>query len=99
MKLLPKNPSNLFVKGIKLISKSTYHILLTQIIYFAIVISVWGDHYGASIFGINSVYDPVVVFLYVLINWVMCIPIGILWWYGETKLREYRLKRKDLNNK
>ncbi|HEC37107.1 MAG TPA: hypothetical protein ENI29_02660 [bacterium] len=99
MKLILKNPSNLFVKGIKLISKSTYHILLTQIIYFAIMISVWGDHYGASIFGINSVYDPVVVFLYVLINWVICIAIGILWWYGEAKLREYRLKRKNLKNK
>ncbi|KKN04985.1 hypothetical protein LCGC14_1091940 [marine sediment metagenome] len=96
MKLIPKNPSNLFVKGIRLISKSTYHILLTQIIYFAILISVWGDHYGGSIFGINSVYDPIVVFLYVLINWVICIPIGILWWYGEDRLRENRLKRKSL---
>ncbi|KKL58155.1 hypothetical protein LCGC14_2228220 [marine sediment metagenome] len=96
MKLIPKNPSNLFVKGIKLISKSTYHILLTQIIYFAIVINIWGDHYGASIFGINPLYNPFVVFLYVFINWVICIPIGILWWYGETKLREYRLKRKSL---
>jgi len=103
LKLIPKkvNNNNLFIKGIRIISKSTYHILLTQILYFAIAISIWGDHYGASIFGIDIGYDPLVVFLYLLINWVICIPIGAIWWYGETRVREYRRLRKILksNNK
>jgi len=100
IKLLPKkvNDNNLFVKGIRIISKSTYHILLAQILYFAIVISIWGHHYGASIFGIDIGYDPLVVFLYLLINWVICIPIGALWWYGETRVREYRHLRKILKS-
>jgi hypothetical protein len=29
---------------------------------------------------------------------VICLPIGSLWWYGETKLRGYRLKRKNARN-
>jgi hypothetical protein len=98
LKLIPKkvNNNNLLVKGIKTISKSTYHILLAQILYFGIVISIWGDHYGASIIGINSGYEPLAVFLYLLVNWVICIPLGVLWWYGETKARQYRLERKNV---
>ncbi len=96
LKLFPKevNNKNLFFKGIRIISKSTYHILLTQILYFAITISLWGDHYGASIVGINSGYEPLTVFLYLLVNWVICIPLGALWYYGESKLRDYRLRRR-----
>ena len=100
MNLIPKKltNNNILIKGIRTLSSSTYHILLTQIFYFGIVISIWGHHYGASIVGINSNYDPNVVFLYVLLNWVICLPIGSLWWYGETKLRGYRLKRKNARN-
>jgi hypothetical protein len=95
LKLLPKKQDNIFIRGIAMIGKSTYHILLTQILYFAIVISIWGDHYGASIVGINSEYELNVVFGYTLINWLICIPLGVLWWYGETKIRNYRLKQKS----
>jgi len=97
LKLLPKKQDNRFIRGITVIGKSTYHILLTQILYFAIIISIWGDHYGASIIGINSAYKLNVVFVYVLINWVICIPLGIFWWYSETKIRNYRLKKKNLD--
>ncbi len=97
LKLLPKKQDNRFIRGITVIGKSTYHILLTQILYFAIIISIWGDHYGASIIGIDSAYELNVVFVYVLINWVICIPLGIFWWYSETKIRNYRLKKKNLD--
>ncbi|MFX0144942.1 MAG: acyltransferase family protein [Candidatus Hodarchaeota archaeon] len=98
LRLLPKkvNDNNIFIKGIRLISNSTYHILLTQILYFGIVIGLYGDHYGASIFGIDIGYDPLTVFLYVLINWAICIPIGTLWWYEENRIRELRHSRKSL---
>ncbi|MFX1321461.1 MAG: acyltransferase family protein [Promethearchaeota archaeon] len=99
LQLLPKKQDNKFIKGIAIIGKSTYHILLTQILYFAIVINIWGDHYGASIIGINLEYKLNVVFVYVVINWLICIPIGVLWWYSETKIRNYRLKNKNLDIK
>lgn len=98
LKLLPKKRDNIVVRGITIIGKSTYHILLTQILYFAIVISMWGDHYGASIIGIDLAYKLTVVFSYVVINWLICIPLGVLWWYTETKVRNYRLTNKNLKN-
>lgn len=98
LKVIPKKvkDNNIFVKGIRLISRSTYHILLTQILYFGIVISLYGGHYGASIFGIDFGYDPLVVFLYLLINWMICIPIGTLWYYGENRIRQLRRSRQKL---
>ncbi|MFX0006506.1 MAG: acyltransferase family protein [Promethearchaeota archaeon] len=98
LKIFPKKvkDNNILVKGIRLISRSTYHILLTQILYFGIVISLYGGHYGASIFGIDFGYDPLIVFLYLLINWMICIPIGTLWYYGENRIRQLRRSRKKL---
>ncbi len=96
MQFIPEkiNKNRRIVKGIRKISKATYHILLTQILYFGIVISIWGGHYGASIFGIDLSYNPSVVFFYLLINWLICVPIGVLWWSGENKIRENRYFRK-----
>jgi peptidoglycan/LPS O-acetylase OafA/YrhL len=98
LNFIPKriNDNNIFIKGIKLISKSTYHILLTQILYFGITISLYGDHYGASIFGIDMSYELLTVLGYLAINWVICIPIGTLWWYGENRVRELRRSRKNI---
>jgi len=96
MYMIPEkvNENNYFIKGIRKISKSTYHILLTQIFYFGIVISIWGGHYGASILGIDLSYDPAQVFGYLLLNWVICIPIGVFWWSEENNVRENRYLSK-----
>ncbi len=93
IKLLPKRWDNWFSKAISTISKSTYHILLTQILYFSIVYSVYGDHYGASILGINWSYD-LTIYLYLIINWVICIPCGVFWYYVDFKLRDYYVLNK-----
>ncbi|MHA1669065.1 MAG: hypothetical protein ACTSV5_00650, partial [Promethearchaeota archaeon] len=93
LKLLPHESENWFSKGIKVISRSTYHILLTQILYFAIVVALYGDHYRASIFGINLDQD-IIAFLYLIINWIICIPIGMFWYYAETKLK--KIIRKNI---
>ncbi len=93
LKLLPRESKNWLAKGIKMISRSTYHILLTQILYFAIVVALYGDHYRASIFGINPSQD-IVAFLYLIINWIICIPIGVFWWHAETKLK--KIIRKNI---
>ena len=95
LKVLPKKSDNLIAKGITVIGKSTYHILLTQIFYFGIAIYLYGNHYCASIFGISTEY-PIFCFLQLIFNWLICIPIGVLWWYGEMKIREYRMKKTNL---
>ncbi|MGB5910828.1 MAG: acyltransferase family protein [Promethearchaeia archaeon] len=93
MEVLPKKSNNLFTKAISVIGKSTYHILLTQILYFAIVFSLYGDHYSASLLGINP-FNPWICLFYLLINWGFCIPLGVVWWYAEKKIRNYRKKIK-----
>jgi hypothetical protein len=93
IKLLPKRWDNWFGRAISTIGKSTYHILLTQILYFSVVYSVYGDHYGASIFGIDMSYD-LTIYLYLIINWVVCVPCGVFWHYIDFKLRSYHMFRK-----
>ncbi len=93
IKLIPKRWDNWFAKAISTIGKSTYHILLTQILYFSVVYSVYGDHYGASILGIDLSYD-LTIYLYLIINWVICIPFGVFWYYVDFKLRNYYMLYK-----
>jgi hypothetical protein len=88
IKLLPKRWDNWFARAISTIGKATYHILLTQILYFSVVYSIYGDHYGASIFGINISYD-LTIYLYLIINWMICVPCGVFWYYVDFKLRDY----------
>ncbi len=91
--LLPQEATNKIAKAISWIGKSTYHILLVQIFYFGITVWLYGDHYRASIFGINN-SDDLLIFGYLLINWAICIPAGVFWYYIENKLRKYHLNKK-----
>lgn len=93
IKMLPKKGNNAIAKAISWIGKSTYHILLTQILYFGIIVWLYGDHYRASIFGINF-SDDIIIFGYLLINWAICIPAGVFWYYLENKLRKFHLNKK-----
>ncbi|MFW9951356.1 MAG: hypothetical protein ACFFKA_14660, partial [Candidatus Thorarchaeota archaeon] len=93
IKLIPNNRNNWFTKTFSTIGKSTYHILLTQILYFSVVCSIYGDHYGASIFGIDTSYDLTII-AYLFINWVICVPCGVFWYYFDFKLREYYMLHK-----
>jgi len=101
IKLLPNSWDNWFTKIFSTIGKATYHILLTQILYFSVVYSIYGDHYGASIFGINPIYafplnmmDFLTILGYLTINWAICIPCGIFWYYVDFKLRDFYLGLK-----
>ena len=94
IKLVPKKWDNKIAKTISWIGKSTYHILLAQIFYFGITVWLYGDHYRASIFGINR-SDDIIIFGYLLINWVICIPAGVFWYYIENELRKFHLNKKN----
>ncbi len=93
IKLLPNRWDNWFTKIFSTIGKATYHILLTQILYFSVVISLYGDHYGASIFGINTSYN-LTILIYLCINWAICIPFGVFWYYFDFEMRNYYMLYK-----
>jgi len=97
--LLPKKSDNRFAGMVSLIGKSTYHILLAQIFYFGIVEALYDNHYCASIIGIN-LGGGIICFIYLVINWVICIPLGVLWYRFDTKTRkEYLDNQRKKPNK
>ncbi|MFX0025432.1 MAG: acyltransferase family protein [Candidatus Hermodarchaeota archaeon] len=73
MKLLPQKSEHRISRGISLISKSTYHILLTQILGYGIIFAIWRTHY--LIIG-STLFDA----LYLICAWIIFIPFGILWY-------------------
>jgi peptidoglycan/LPS O-acetylase OafA/YrhL len=80
MNFLPRKSGNWLSRSIKLISKSTYHILLTQILGYAIITAYWGTHYSIEAgFGILDVLDLILV-------WIFFISFGI-WWYNIDKYK------------
>jgi len=74
IKLLPKTSTAKISKTISLIGKSTYHILLAQILGFGMIEAYWGDHYGMYL-----PFDP-----FDLIDlaslWLLFIWAGIIWY-------------------
>ena len=97
LKILPKKSDNLTAKGITVIGKSTYHILLTQIFYLGIAKYLYGNHYCASILGIST-GDPIACFRHLIINWIICVPAGIFWWYLESLIIKLVKSRKSKRN-
>jgi peptidoglycan/LPS O-acetylase OafA/YrhL len=92
---IPKQRKNKVTKIISTIGKSTYHILLVQILYFAVLIAIYRDNYGASILGVAT--DDLNVFLNFVINLSICVPIGVIWWSIENSIRSYRLNKKEIS--
>jgi hypothetical protein len=72
--ILPKNSDGVISRAISLIGKSTYHILLTQILGYGMVFAVLRTHYlidiGFSFFNVLKLFYA----------WIIFIPFGILWY-------------------
>jgi len=79
LKIFPKNPENKFSKIIKKISRSTYHILLVQILYFSIAYHFW--------FSIEFGFDfyPIDYLWYYPLNLLITFTGGIIWQTLESK--------------
>jgi hypothetical protein len=75
--IFPSSMRNKFADIIRLISKSTYHILLTQMLYFSFVY-----HFGLSIFTIFD-SEPWNYLWYFPLNVCLTFTIGILWKRAE----------------
>ncbi|UCD02175.1 MAG: acyltransferase [Promethearchaeota archaeon] len=89
LKIIPKNPQNKLAKGISWIGKSSYHILLSQIFYFGLMKAFLGD--AECMVGAT---DPGFCILYDIIAIIICVLIGVLWGFSESKVRNYRLNKK-----
>ena len=98
MKLISKSPKRKITKFFTKISNATFHIYLTQDIYFIISYVIYdpiwqGNPVLANIFGIQS-NDFFVNACMLILNWIICISCGVLWWYVDYKLIKYRLSKK-----
>ena len=74
LNFLPRISKNRISKTISLISNSTYHILLTQILGYGMLTAWWGTHYG-----MDTPFDPLDLFDLAVL-WVIFIWFGILWY-------------------
>jgi len=74
LKFLPKTSNGRISRTISLIGKSTYHILLTQILGFGMITAYWGTHYGLDVpFNPSDLLDLAVL-------WIVFIWLGIIWY-------------------
>jgi hypothetical protein len=74
MKFLPQRAKNRFTRAITLIGKSTYHILLIQILGYGMITAYWGTHYAIDTgFGLDVILDMITA-------WIIFISFGILWY-------------------
>jgi hypothetical protein len=74
IRYLPQKSDWRISKSISLISKSTYHILLIQILGYGMVTAWWGTHYGMDVpFNPEDIIDLVAL-------WIFYIWFGILWY-------------------
>lgn len=93
MLIVPRNPKNIFAKAVAWIGKSSYHIFLVQIFYFGLMKAFTGEFaciVGATDLGFCIIYD--------IVSITLCVFIGILWCFIETKIRNYRSSRKQVKS-
>jgi peptidoglycan/LPS O-acetylase OafA/YrhL len=74
LQFLPIRSELRISKAISLISRATYHILLTQILGYGMITAWWGTHYGMDL-----PFDPFDI-LELIIIWIVFISFGILWY-------------------
>lgn len=96
MRYFPKNPHKIVKKVIRTISKSTYHILLSQILYFSIVYQFFLKMFDPSdqqpdIFDGN----PTNYYWYFPMSIIISVCIGVLW----NELEERFYKKAKFNKK
>ena len=99
MKLIPENPTGKVSDFIRKISKSTYHILLTQILYFSIVFQFFlimtdGNPETLDVFDAA----PLNYLWFYPLNLIITFGIGMLWKHLEgrfyQKMPEKRLYQR-----
>ncbi len=91
LRLLPKNPKNPIAKVISPVGRATFHIYLVQDLYYVCLYIAYEDVWNTL--GFAGIVNPLGIAsgdLFVnigllIINWIICISVGVLWWYIEKK--------------
>lgn len=93
VKLVPKNPRNILAKAFSTIGKATFHIYLVQDVFYIILYIIYNPIWTSlsfsgfvNILGIASTDILVNIGLLVL-NWIICIFVGVMWWYLEKRVK------------
>ena len=74
LNFLPKTSNSWISRRISLIGRSTYHILLTQILGYGMITAYWGTHYGMDVpFNPLDLIDLAAL-------WLLFIWLGIIWY-------------------
>jgi len=98
LKMIPKKSNFFLFRGFAYVGKASYHILLTQIFVYGLMLSTFGEHYFQGALQTQYLADPTqyngAVWIYVIIMWLICIPIGIVWYLIEKKVFAYFKQRK-----
>jgi len=101
LKIIPQNPKYKILKVFTTIGRSTFHIYLVQDIFYIILYikfnSLWttpGFSGIVNVFGIVA-NDILTTIGLLIINWVLCISCGVMWWYAEKRFRMFVLNRKN----
>ncbi|MEE9377038.1 MAG: acyltransferase [Candidatus Lokiarchaeia archaeon] len=79
MMILPQKSDNKFSRAISLIGKSTYHILLTQMLGYGMISAIRGTHY------IIDVGFTILDALNLIYAWIIFISFGVLWYKIDQK--------------
>jgi len=87
IKLVPKNPRNRFAKAFSAIGKATFHIYLIQDVFYITLYIIYNPIWTSvgfsgfvNILGITS-NDIFVNMSLLVLNWIICISIRVIWWY------------------
>ncbi len=88
--IFPQNPDSSLCNFIRKIGKSTYHILLVQILYFSIVYHFW--------FSIHDGFDshPFDYLWFYPLNVLITFTGGIIWNSLETKFYKEKINKKKI---
>ncbi|MFX1364186.1 MAG: acyltransferase [Promethearchaeota archaeon] len=84
MIILPQYSENRFSRMISLIGKSTYHILLTQILGYGMIVAWSGTHY---LINVGFTFFDALLLIYA---WIIFIPFGVLWYKIDQEKRIMR---------
>lgn len=100
MALLPKNPNGRISNFIRRVSKSTYHILMAQILYFSIIYHFFLQLYDWEAFPGPFVFDgaPMNYLWYFPVNLIVTFSIGLLWYELEHRFYVKSSENKKLKN-
>lgn len=101
---LPKSPHGKSFRNLTFLSKSTYHILMTQILYFSVVYGFlmninypFGFYYQLNSLGdLITVYTNLPRFLWFYpLNLIVTFGIGVTWYALEKLIRERKTTHRS----